>query len=235
MTFNEAETLFKRARNKDKGYLLPGRLGSTRLVKTERGYGIKLHQTVVVEILPKNEYVLNSGGWRTVTTKERINLYSPVRVYSEKRIWYVIPGNKTEFYDGIRIRNGKPVASPKGKQATNRTNQQLARINKFVTKYCKAIDDKTLPMPSGGDCWGCCMVTSSGEVLGDVSMQDHLENHLKENYLVPSLLVNAIKEKGYNPAYVNPWNGFRNDTQTFKRALKDYLVKRLAYGKREAT
>lgn len=45
---------------------------STRVIKTERGIGIKYHNTVVVEYTPEG-ITLNSDNFRTVTTKARFN------------------------------------------------------------------------------------------------------------------------------------------------------------------
>jgi hypothetical protein len=50
---------------------------------------------------------------------------------------------------------------------------------------------------------------------------------MEEKYYVPSLLVNAIREQGYQPQYINPWTGFEKSTDIFKRALTKYLVKRV--------
>lgn len=65
----------------------------------------RLHNTDVVTKLPDGRYVLNSGGWRTVTTKERINRYAPVRVWSHKGEWYVYENGewREPFYDGIIV------------------------------------------------------------------------------------------------------------------------------------
>jgi len=74
---------------------------NTFLVKTDRGFGIKLHQTVVVEYLP-TETIINSGGWQTVTTKQRINNFGPVNCYVFQKdfTWFVaIPGEDILFFD----------------------------------------------------------------------------------------------------------------------------------------
>ena len=66
--------------------------------------GIKLHNTIVVEYFPDGKVRLDSGGWETITTKQRINAYSPVSVYQEKWRWYVsVPGNEKpiNFKDGM--------------------------------------------------------------------------------------------------------------------------------------
>jgi hypothetical protein len=70
---------------------------------------IRLHNTDVVEVYPDGTYVLDSGGWHTVTTKQRINEYSPANVYQKDWNWYLWPGDK-EFSDNMRVDStGKPV------------------------------------------------------------------------------------------------------------------------------
>jgi hypothetical protein len=63
--------------------------------------GIALHGTTVVCIHPDNSATLNTGGWYTITTKDRINQYSPVRVYQRKREWYLDDG--TPYTDGVTV------------------------------------------------------------------------------------------------------------------------------------
>lgn len=66
--------------------------------------GIMLHSTYVVKIHPDNTRTLNSGGWQTLTTKDRINQYSPVRVYQRKFEWFVKINNKEyPFMDGMVV------------------------------------------------------------------------------------------------------------------------------------
>ena len=71
--------------------------------------GVKLHNTIVVKIHKNGTYTLNSGGWRTVTTKSRINEFCPVKVVQKKYEWFV--GDEL-FYDGIKVKvvNNVPLA-----------------------------------------------------------------------------------------------------------------------------
>lgn len=69
--------------------------------------GVRLHNTVVVSIHSDGTYTLNSGGWRTVTTKARMNEFCPVRVSQKKYDWFV---GDEPFYDGIRVREVNGVA-----------------------------------------------------------------------------------------------------------------------------
>jgi len=60
---------------------------------------IRLHATDVVTIYPDDAVKVNSGGWRTSTTKDRINKYSPVKVYQKNHQWYFDDGSV--FVDGM--------------------------------------------------------------------------------------------------------------------------------------
>ena len=103
MTYLEAEATFAKARNKSAGKFLQG---NTRLIKLENGdYAVLFHQTEVVTIHADGSYTLRNDGHWTKTTKERINEYSPVHVYQEKKIWYIEKGVK--FYDGMKIIPGE--------------------------------------------------------------------------------------------------------------------------------
>lgn len=86
---------------------------NTYLVRIDaESIGVQLHNTVVVTIHKDGTYTLNSGGWRTVTTKNRINEYCPVRVNQRKYEWYV-GDEDIPFKDGIRVavKSGLGVAA----------------------------------------------------------------------------------------------------------------------------
>jgi len=103
VNYFKAQTLFCSARNKVKGKPIGT---ATTVVQTEKGYGIKYHNTIVVEYLPDGSCILRSGGWKTVTTKRRINEYSPVRVYQQNFEWYIADGKDTPtpFVDGMIVK-----------------------------------------------------------------------------------------------------------------------------------
>lgn len=65
---------------------------------------VRLHLTDIIETLPDGRVRLNSGGWKTVTTKDRFNKYTPYRVWSDKGTWYVHhEGAKAPFFDGMLL------------------------------------------------------------------------------------------------------------------------------------
>lgn len=67
--------------------------------------GITLHSTCVVRIHEDGTYTLSNGGWQTPTTKDRINQYSPVRVYQRNYEWFVKlhTGKEYPFYSGMVV------------------------------------------------------------------------------------------------------------------------------------
>ena len=88
----------------------------TWLEKERNSFKVTLHNTVVIENTG-TEIILNSGGWRTRTTKERINRFLPAgyRVYQKSFDWFVVKPNiendeaidglpiEMKFFDGMRL------------------------------------------------------------------------------------------------------------------------------------
>ena len=82
-------------------------------------YRIHLHGTLIVhievrarragEFYPKATATLWSGGYRTSTTKRRINqcldaFAIPARVIQDKGVWFLwMGGNQVEFKEGIKV------------------------------------------------------------------------------------------------------------------------------------
>lgn len=74
---------------------------------------VTYHSTDVVKVFPNGRIELDSGGWRTATTKTRMNQASNqlglgFTVWQKDFNWYVdIDGHTQEFEDGKAIRLGK--------------------------------------------------------------------------------------------------------------------------------
>tara|TARA_Y100000310_G_scaffold328538_1_gene396811 strand:- start:696 stop:1049 length:354 start_codon:yes stop_codon:yes gene_type:complete len=85
---------------------------------SENTIGVILYNTCIVTYFKNKGCSLNSGGWKTATTKNRLNKYSPCHVIQKDYTWYVVneatlreyyvvsqmscwPG--VPFYDGILI------------------------------------------------------------------------------------------------------------------------------------
>ena len=87
MYYSEAKSLLETAKNKLNGKPIAN---NTRLYERGDSIAVRLHNTDVVTIHPNNTWTLRSGGWRSVTTKERINRFSPARVCSVDGEWKVL-------------------------------------------------------------------------------------------------------------------------------------------------
>ena len=70
-------------------------------IEYDNSVSIRLHGTAVVRFFPNGLVQLNSGGWRTSTTKDRINKYSPVSVYQKNYEWFLRDG--TPFEDKMLV------------------------------------------------------------------------------------------------------------------------------------
>lgn len=93
LEYREAEALFATARVPSRGKPLEN---NTRLFKAEDEMGqtcyeVWLHGTPVVTIHKDGTYVLKTGGWHTLTTKDRLNKYGPGTVTQINRVWYWEP------------------------------------------------------------------------------------------------------------------------------------------------
>ncbi len=80
----DSRTSRKIAPNTVLGFL-PHKEGAARRI------GVQFHATVIVVFHESGATVLDSGGWQTLTTKERMNRYlAPgLGLYQEKHVWYV--------------------------------------------------------------------------------------------------------------------------------------------------
>jgi hypothetical protein len=174
--------------------LLHGR-GRTRASRlTDGAIGIFYHDTAVVTFHPDNSVTLTSGGWRTPTTKDRINTYMPsgYHVQQTKGVWYLqSPVGEYVFEDNITIHpDGKVTGT--GRAPSPKLAKQ---INVYAHKYIQLLMAGKIPAPSCGDCWNCYFRdTKTGKTMGELSgSPDHITGHMKELYYVPSLLIRAIE------------------------------------------
>ena len=160
---------------------------------------IRLHQTDIVTFKKSGAIILNSGGWQTVTTKERINRYlpSPWVLYQTKNIWYLCQG-----YNGPRyvFQDGITLTQDKTGEYVNVLHQgederELIKLDKRIKKYAdgfmKALISGKVPAPSGGDCWYCLMKDKDGKTV--FNDKEHIISHMDEKYYVPSLLWNMME------------------------------------------
>lgn len=225
MIYQEAVDLLNSARKRGNGNKKLA--NNTYLVRIdEHEVAIKLHETNILTFYDNGDIKLNSGTWRTPTTKERMNKYLPeMRVIQEHGLWYVGKDwndKQSLFFDGIMI-NGTKILNPR---VAENTELYKKKIDKMVSKYIKGfvnhVVENGLQKPSEGDCWPCSMKDANDPSRPDPLGIDHYLSHFEEGYYVPSLLMNAILEKKYgNPGLV--WSMMEHDPSFRKREVTDLL------------
>ncbi len=142
ITHDEAKSKFKKCRNKERGYKLAN---NTKIQERGHAFAVRLHKTDVVMIRPDGTYRLNTGGWRTVTTKNRMNMTLPGSccVSQVNGLWFVGPEN-TPYSERMLIgSDGKAIGAkhlgdlPKIKRIVDR---RISQFIKLLTKFCQGRD-----------------------------------------------------------------------------------------------
>ena len=215
---------------------------NTYLQRRGDNLAVRLHATDVVTYRPDGKIILNSGGWRTVTTKDRINKYAPINLWQDKGQWF-IGQNWTRppagiYQDNMVIHSSGALTGLQTMKEATAEQKLRAQVRKYAKGFLAALTAGKVPLPSGGDCWGCCMkdVKTGKTVMGN----GHIREHLKEKYYVPSLAVNALKEMGASVAATSTlyhlmghpqagnWDNGRGwITEQIEKTIKRYVYREL--------
>lgn len=166
---------------------------NTRLVEVDGGlsYGIKLHSTIVLKFYPDGRIVFNTGGWHTVTTKERFNRYSPASVWSNRGTWMLGWAGETYLYqDGITLHTATGLVTDQGTESAATLEKQYRKsVLVYAKGYLAALQTGKVTQPDGGDCFMCRLPPNAAG-------EGHIRSHVDEGYYVPSLVFNAMKAMG---------------------------------------
>ena len=162
---------------------------------TEDGCEVfRLHTTDVVTRLPDGRIKLNSGGWKSPTTKDRMNAFAPgYRITSGRGGWYVSSGlpymlpKSVAFYDGMILPDA--LDNPSAEDQSAQREADAKKLKKEIATFAK-LYEKGIPMPSAGDCW-LCMLPDNGDT-------EHLREHMREGYAHGTLAVNAMRWAGHD-------------------------------------
>ncbi len=120
-----------------------GRLGNNTWVFERRDANgdscvvVILHSTPIVTYHEDGTVSLNTGGYRTTTTKARMNEVLPqfIRVSQIRREWYVyVSGEREKFYDGIRLDTGATTSHSGGPHANPDVHIDIGSHNRRVRK-----------------------------------------------------------------------------------------------------
>ena len=219
---------------------------NTRIEQIDDGtIGIKLHDTFVIKYysnilsgvkIHKGDTIqLNSGGWPTVTTRDRINRFCPLHIWTDKGVMYVSALNWHRIHEnkknGIKSKvyhfrdrmwfnpdgkvwvkeNSEPIQlKPYSKKDEQKKRKQLNKIDTFIRNYINKLTSGKMNQPGNGDCFICQIESNpdntiefgtlskkDGYVPGLKPNPDHLLNHMKEKYYVPSLMFVVLRSECY--------------------------------------
>lgn len=116
--------------------------------------GVLLHNTIVVAYLPSGETVLNSGGWHTVTTQDRIHTYSPAKVYNDYR--YSADGSKSTYKTWVVTSSPLGQTPPKVQKCRRCKGAGRTSFQDFwVRQPDGSYGRRDKPLTVFQDCYGC--------------------------------------------------------------------------------
>lgn len=205
---------------------------------------VRLHATDVVTLHDDGRVVLDSGGWRTVTTRDRINRYAPgVRTYQQRGVMRVTVAGVGDFHyvDGFTYdaATGKVLTDAAVLDAEDHAVrlQESARravrrwLRSMTPEDARTLGDKLAASDFLGDCL-FCQGTTDGRTLGDATGSAHLTLHLAERYYVPSLFVRAIRSDRRAMMASRLWvvhlqSGHVNHPRPIVTAVADYVAPRI--------
>ncbi len=132
-----------------------------RDLPTKQAIAIRLHETDILTFWQGGYITVDSGGWRTVTTRDRFNKYLPasVRIYSDKGIWYwYVDGIQiAPFRDKDGVTPGLKVDAQRRLSDAKKEQAQRKDIRKYADRCAKALP---LEEPGAGDGFYCHLVIS---------------------------------------------------------------------------
>lgn len=205
---------------------------------------LRLHSTDIITSYPNGETLVTSGGWKTPTTKSRLNDYlKGFSLHQNKGQWfwskrnpdYTGTDDKPYWIQGGVFSDGDTIG-PRGKlttQAGANAVKESDRLTRSINGYAKLCSASVpLPLPGAGDCLYCQMSTDDGKSLGDATGDtEHLLSHIEEGYVVPSLVYRALKEHGCTDFIISITFGDGKLAgmvhHHVRRAVASYLKRRL--------
>lgn len=207
MNYTEASALLKTARVQANGKKINN---NTYVVVDGENVAIRLHETNVVTFTQDGTIILNSGTWRTITTKDRMNIAlrdQGVQITANKGLWYI---GGSIFYDGITIKDGI-VLNPQIPQDMELYKKQVDKLVKvYINGFVDHVVQNGMPVNEGGDCFACSMHALDGRP--DPMGINHYFSHFEEGYYVPSLLINAMIERKYGDMQI-VWGMMTHDVK----------------------
>ena len=176
---------------------------NTYLYRSDDVFRVKLHNTDIVTINSDNTQTLNSGGYLTKTTKDRLNTFSYASISQKRGLWFIQQGDtEVAFFDGVKLNLfGEIVpgetSAPDVKELLARKTILDHKVKKYIDGFVKDAVENGLGVPELGDCLYCQMYAQNTDKIAEHDFE-HIFSHIEEGYYVRSFLLMAIKARGYN-------------------------------------
>jgi hypothetical protein len=236
-TFDHAQEVL--AAQEKRGFDRKKLANNTYLMKRDGAFVIRLHETDIVRITEESNqtfFTVNTNGWTTSTTKERIGSFTPLRVFQKRGVWYVyqqVDGREevVTFFDGIKVdQSGRVVNCADASLDDIEKGQKLDRmITDYIKKFCDQSIREGLPLPDAGDCLECKIYSQAKSERRDLDDMSHVYSHLQETYIHGSFLVYAATVAGYsNPSFMIALmqrDCERGDVTMVKRVFRSFFKK----------
>jgi hypothetical protein len=189
-----------------KAYLASGRnpdnrplpVCATRVIRRDANtIVVQYHNTDVVTYKADGRVILNSGGWKTPTTKARMNEFAPLIIDQTNGIWRVYvpnqPGVSALFADGITWNGRRFTGAAASPKAELRLRKQ---IREYSREYIRKLAWGRIPTPPKG--WESSVPPVN---------QRTLIKYITKSVYVPKLIVLAFNAQQAAPMQ---WAGLRS-------------------------
>ncbi len=184
---------------------------------------IRLHDTDILEFSPTHVR-MNSGGWKTSITKDRINENTPAgfNVWTDKGVWHVRTPALADviFFDGIAFNLPSGTLANEGQMFD--AVRKVTADRKLIDAYMRAA--RKVGCPSVEDSLGDPFVwpDKSGKIEADM-----MREWLVEKYVFRKMFAWAFKYAGMNDLGLSmhvdeKWNRGRVDQIVYRR-LRRYI------------
>lgn len=202
--------------------------------------GIRLHDTHVVIYHRDGSVELDTGGWFTVTTKDRINAWAPCRVWSERGEWRVdYHGTEYVYADHMRLHPDGTVTGVPTERALARQRARRQTTMREIKAFVDSITPEQIVYAwehPDGDCFYCRPTTDGGFVDdGHDANSTCVRVHVRQRYFHAHLALRALTAKGYrDPVRVMQliYGDARGGrvSETLRMSLARFLRQRLIEG-----
>lgn len=161
---------------------------------------IRLHDTDILTFPPRGGFTIETGGWNTHTTRDRLNDFLPAgfRVYTERgQLWLYIGDSNPWHGEGRRVPFRERITiGPRGavKSDTGARNKEAERDRKLIDGYMakarKLAKAGELPEPGPGD-----PLIPVDPATGKYA-EHYMREWLREKYIFGSMIRAAYRFAG---------------------------------------